>query len=310
MKPFLTIFTATKAFTNPHINIIQRNALHSWQALGPEVEVLVMGREEGQADVCREFGIRHVEVAHSPEGTPLLDDMFCKAQELTASQVFAVFNADVITLPDFLDTSHILFELGKPFVAFSTRYDLDVTQELDFNPGWDERIWQMVKEKGTLHPPVGSDYFLFRRGMLLDIPPFTIGRSGWDNWMIFNSRQKGWLTVNTSGQINIVHQNHDYSHLPGNKPPYRLPETLRNVKMAGGRRVIFMISDCSHRMKDGKLTPPERGWKRFWREVEIFPLVKLRSKALGNLIFAIFHPVKAFDEARYWLYKKIKGIKD
>jgi len=35
----LAIFTAPKPFTNPHIRIIQRNAIRSWQALGDEVEV-------------------------------------------------------------------------------------------------------------------------------------------------------------------------------------------------------------------------------------------------------------------------------
>ena len=33
---FLTIFTAPKPFTDPHINLIQRNALRSWLALGPD----------------------------------------------------------------------------------------------------------------------------------------------------------------------------------------------------------------------------------------------------------------------------------
>ncbi len=34
MPPALTLFTAPKPFTNPHIALIQRNAFRSWQALG------------------------------------------------------------------------------------------------------------------------------------------------------------------------------------------------------------------------------------------------------------------------------------
>ena len=45
--PLITLFTAPKPFTNPHIALIQRNALRSWQALGTEVEVLLIGQEEG-----------------------------------------------------------------------------------------------------------------------------------------------------------------------------------------------------------------------------------------------------------------------
>ena len=43
---FLTIFTAPKPFTNPHINIIQRNAIQSWMRL-KDVEVLLIGDEAG-----------------------------------------------------------------------------------------------------------------------------------------------------------------------------------------------------------------------------------------------------------------------
>ena len=54
----LTIFTAPKPFTNPHIDLIQRNAIRSWVALGPEVEVLLIGEEEGLAEAARELGVR------------------------------------------------------------------------------------------------------------------------------------------------------------------------------------------------------------------------------------------------------------
>ena len=41
---FLTIFSAPKKFTDPHIDIIQRNAIQSWQHLGPDVEVILAWR--------------------------------------------------------------------------------------------------------------------------------------------------------------------------------------------------------------------------------------------------------------------------
>ena len=56
---FLTVFTAPKPFTNPHINNIQRNAIQSWIHLGSEVEVLLMGNEQGMAEVASEFNLCH-----------------------------------------------------------------------------------------------------------------------------------------------------------------------------------------------------------------------------------------------------------
>jgi hypothetical protein len=39
-------------------------------------------------------------------------------------------------------------------------------------------------------------------------------------------------------------------------------------------------------------------WQKLLREVEIFPLVRLRSMTLGQLSFALFHPRKAWAELR------------
>ena len=43
----LTIFTAPKPFTDPHIALIQRNAILSWLHLGPRVAVILLGEELG-----------------------------------------------------------------------------------------------------------------------------------------------------------------------------------------------------------------------------------------------------------------------
>ncbi len=56
---FLTIFTAPKPFTNPHIAVIQRNALQAWTRL-EDVEVLLIGDEPGIPETAREMGIRNV----------------------------------------------------------------------------------------------------------------------------------------------------------------------------------------------------------------------------------------------------------
>ena len=68
----LTIFTAPKPFTNPHIATIQRNAIRSWLAL-PEVEVVLIGEEAGMAEVAVELGVRHIpDVKRNASGTPLM----------------------------------------------------------------------------------------------------------------------------------------------------------------------------------------------------------------------------------------------
>ncbi len=51
----LTIFTAPKPFSDPHINVIQRNAIQSWLHLGNEVEVLLIGNEAGMHELAEKL---------------------------------------------------------------------------------------------------------------------------------------------------------------------------------------------------------------------------------------------------------------
>ena len=74
--PLLTLFTAPKPFTDPHIDTIQRNALRSWLQL-PDVEVLVVGQEPGLAETADELGLKHLPaVARNQWGTPLVSSIF------------------------------------------------------------------------------------------------------------------------------------------------------------------------------------------------------------------------------------------
>ena len=77
--------------------------------------------------------------------------------------------------------------------------------------------------------------------------------------------------------------------------------------MGGGRRTIFNLTDATHRLMDGTLEKKPLDKASFWREVEIFPLIGLRSRALGWLSFAIFHPQKAMTEFKEIVVRTIRA---
>ncbi len=84
----LTIFTAPKPFVDPHIQVIQRNALKNWLALGDEVQVLVIGDEPGIAEVSSELGVRHIPgVKCNVQGTPLISSIFSTLLERQAQHL-------------------------------------------------------------------------------------------------------------------------------------------------------------------------------------------------------------------------------
>ncbi len=305
--PLLTLFTAPKPFTNPHIDLIQRNALRNWQALGEDVKVVVIGDEPGIAEACSETGVQHLpEVRCNDLGTPLISSIFELGRQVNESPFLAYVNADILILPDMLASLKRVSEQFSAFLIVGQRWDLDVTKPLDFSTGWVERLRARLLRDGSLHGKAGSDYFIYPRACFKDIPNFAVGRAGWDNWMIYQARWQHCPVVDATAAVTIIHQNHDYSHLPGGQSHYKLPETDANIRLAGGRRTIFRLHDVSHVFDGGTVSRKPLGWAGFWREVEIFPLVGLRSKVLGWLAFALFPPFKAFKEVKGWLSYKLK----
>ena len=315
----LTIFTAPKPFTNPHIAMIQRNAIRSWKILGvssgeagsataghlDRVEVVLIGEEEGLAEAALELGVTHLpDVRRNSLGTPLISSMFDLARQSNASPLLCCINTDIILLPGFVETAQKIAAQATQFLLVGQRWDLDVLEALDFSTGWEEQLRSRLRSNGKLHPRGGSDYFVYPRSCFEHIPEFAIGRAGWDNWMIYEARQRSWPTIDATAAIDIIHQSHDYSHLPNGQPHYRLPETFENTRLAGGKRHIFHLVDCDLSVKDGKLAPYPASWEKFWREVEIFPLVRLHSEGLGKLFYALFHPIKAYRDLRTWLKER------
>jgi hypothetical protein len=305
--PFLTIFTAPKPFTDPHIGLIQRNAIRSWVALGSEVQVLLMGDEPGMEAAAAELEVLQVsDVERNEQGTPLVSSIFAQARGFDQTPYLAYVNADILLFTDLLDATRTTSDRGTPFLIVGQRWDLDLADPLELEPGWQGRLRQRTLEKGRLHPAGGSDYFVFPRECYEDVPPFAIGRAGWDNWMIYHARREGWPVVDATASVLIVHQSHDYGHLPGGQPHYRLPESQRNVELAGGRRVIFSLQDATHQLVDGSIQPIRLGWGGLLRRAETFPIVGLGSPGLAQVTFALLHPIRAFQEFQGWIRGKAR----
>jgi hypothetical protein len=284
--PLITVFSAPKPFTNPHIASIQRNAIVSWMEL-PDVSVILLGDEPGLAEICAELGVTHLrEIPRSPSGAPLMDAMFRLAREASSTPLYAIVNADVILLDDFVETAKKVSAQSEKFVLMGQRWDLDQSDLLDFSAGWQERLRSKVKSQGELHRPAGSDYFLFPNSCYTNLPAFIIGRAGWDNWMIYHARKSGFPAIDATADVMIIHQNHDYSHLPGGQPHYKHPETDENIRLAGGRAVTrFTLLDTDKRLVDGRILPQKLDRARLWRRIESWPLLALNSARLSNMVW-------------------------
>ncbi|MBN2550288.1 MAG: hypothetical protein JXB15_14080, partial [Anaerolineales bacterium] len=118
---------------------------------------------------------------------------------------------------------------------------------------WEQRLQADVQARGKLHPPQGSDYFVYPPEVFIHIPDFAVGRAGWDNWMIYHARRQGWKVIDGTPSLMVVHQNHDYSHLPGGRPHYDLQESQHNMALGGGLAHMYMILDADYQFINGRI---------------------------------------------------------
>lgn len=295
----LAIFTAPKSFSNPHIRTIQRNAIRSWKALGDAVEIWLVGDEEGVAETATEFAVGFIpDVERNSAGTPRIDSIFNTVQDRSNAPFFCYVNADILLFPDLLITLDLTRNNYERFLLIGQRWDVSITTELEIHPGWETDFIPACLERARLHTAVGSDYFVFPRNEFKDIPPFAVGRAGWDNWMIFQARRLKMAVINATGGVTAIHQNHDFSHLPGGKIHRKQPESLANLTMAGGRERMFTLYDTNKRISAGKIMNPPFSRERLIREISLFPLLNLKSPKLARFFYTILNPVQAMKDRK------------
>ena len=230
----LTFFTAPKPFTG-EFAVIQRNAMRSWAKL-PDCEILVFGEEEGFDAITAELGATRLpNIARSPQGTPLVGDMFAQARTAGRHPVLCFANADVIFTSSLLGAVQRVAR--RQFVLVGQRWDLDVREEVVFEGDWEAALLRRARRDGTLHPPAGSDYFAYPRDVDWQMPPFAVGRVGWDNWTLRRARQLSLEVIDATRVVDAIHQNHAYS--PAQHPAEQglplTPEAAENMRLAEGR---------------------------------------------------------------------------
>jgi hypothetical protein len=243
----LTIFSCPKPFRG-HANIIQRNAVQSWQRLGPEVEVILLGDEEGTSEVAKEFGIQHIpDVTRNDFGTPLISSLFEEAQVKAKYDRMCYVNADIILMSNFTRAvKRVVVEMDRSLMV-GRRWNLDLKEPLDFSTNWEEWLLSRVERQGKLYYHFAIDYFVYPKGIWGKIPPFAVGRPGWDNWVLFRARRENIPVVDLTKAVTVIHQNHDYSHHPGGwAGAMKGEESKQNIQLAGEVGHAYSLLDAQY----------------------------------------------------------------
>ena len=247
----ITFFTTGKPFRG-HDGIIQRNALKSWTLLHPDVEIILFGDEDGAAEVCAEYGLRHEpHVERYESRLPYVNYMFARAQQIARHDYVCYANCDIVLLKDFLAAFEKALAWRDRFLMVAQRWDTDVTKPIDFsNRDWAKDLRQLAVTTGQLQLPHCIDFFVFPRGLYDDVPPLTVGYSYWDHWMVWKALSTGCPVLDASRFIVPVHQNHAYTTTPErSKGSNTEPLALRNFELSGSGKHLRYILDASHKLE-------------------------------------------------------------
>ncbi len=291
----LTIFAMPKAFAG-HTAIIQKNAIRSWARLTPRPEILLFGDESGIREMAEEVGARHIpQVDRNEFGTPLVNKLFEAAEALASHSLLAYVNADMILFQSFADGVQKVRGEWSEFLLVGQRWDLTVLHEIDFDhPRWAWLLQKQMEEHAMLHAECGLDYFVFPQGLYREIPPFAIGRTAWDNWLVMAPHTYGAAVVDGTEFITVVHQDHDYGHVAGGREEaWSGVEAERNRVLVGHTDNSARTSGATWALnREGTLVrmPPRQPWhltalykdeRAAWLLKQTAPLVEAGQYALA-----------------------------
>jgi hypothetical protein len=266
----IAFFTIPKPFAG-HIGVIQRNAVASWTRLG---DVLLFGDEHGVAEAAAETGARHVpEIALNEHGTPLLSDAFAQAERLTDAGTLCFVNADIVLMRDVADAAA---RVEPPSLLVGESWNVDMPEPLEFDASWEARVRALPRRRRGAD---AIDWFVYSRGLYHDMPPFAIGRTAFDNWLIWKARESGATVVDATPVVLALHQGHDYAHAGSLEQIRSGPEAARNRELAGGKSQLFSRFDATHRLTRRGLVPNPLAWRRVGEKTRR-ALYKLRHRVL------------------------------
>jgi hypothetical protein len=250
----ITFLSSPKAWVGA-ATVQQENAVRNWLSLHPENEVILYGNAPGTLDACQRLGVRHApNVAATPKGIPYFGAIADHAAHHARHDFQVYVNCDILLRRDLLTAA-----ASVPWRRF-----LMIGQRIDLPEGEPQRpdlvqddAWATSLASGgrlTLHPPAGSDYFGFRRGMWQEIPAITIGRGAYDNALIAWCLLRGIPVIDATLSVTAFHQSHGYGHVDGGRQEIFLgPEAEGNLAICRCLGMNPTVEDATWVCRAGRL---------------------------------------------------------
>ena len=247
----IAFVTIPKPFTGD-TSTIQRNAIASWLQVAPDVSVLLIGDEPGMGEAAKSLGVRQLEpVARTDQGTPRLDSALALAAEHAAGRLLCYVNADILLPPSLAFAAAASGRRSDRFLVIGECWNARVEGPLAAG----SLDWAALLRGSRKRGADALDYFLFSPGIFAEIPAFAIGRTVWDNWLVWKARSEGAMVVDATSVVKAIHQDHAYGHIGSLAKVRDGPEAAENRRLAGGRGHLYSRYDATHRLLRSGLVP-------------------------------------------------------
>lgn len=257
----IDLFTTPKPFTGLTATH-QANALRSWRGCPQVRRIFVFGAVSGETDSIAESRSEVIlDVECTENGLPSIRSMFEIAAERSEADLLMFTNADMIYLPVFFNgVEACATAAGQRYLLVGSRMDFDSEEAFSFASADEVASFERrAAMTARIHPPAGSDYFIFPRRQYLEnrLPDLWIGRGGWDLYMVYHAKKHGIPTVDLTPSVMGFHQNHDYG-LRGKEAgiPYdQDPQAAYNLSLlpAGVPWSNWTLRGCAKEWKAGGL---------------------------------------------------------
>lgn len=255
----LSIFGCPKGFDDPHIAVIQTNAIQSWLHLDPNVQVILLGDDPGVADAAQHFGVEHIPgITLTASGRPMYDSLFATARNVARHTLLAYVNADILLPPGFLHVIRRVDHELDVWMLTGQRWNLDLDTLVDYsNKEWVDTLRSQAARSGFVQPVWSMDYFVFTAPLYANVPPFVLGAQLTDIWMVYAARMMGAAVVDATLEVTAFHQNHDFAHYTGgvrsrHDTTAKINEQLANQE---GMNRMYTLLDGTHQLNDNRLVP-------------------------------------------------------
>lgn len=239
----ITFLSSPKPFTGI-AKSIQLNAIRSWMKVHPKAEVILYGEAEGALAVCRDLRIKHVaDIDATDSGIPFFGAIAEHARLNAANEIQIYLNCDILVMPSIISCIRCIS--FPRFLMVGQRIDLHEGVRIEMDQPISLETLTNLANFGqiSLHPPSGSDYFIFPRGIWTGLPQVVIGRAGYDGALIAFCLRRGIPIVDATLSVLALHQYHDYGHVSGGaRSVQQGKHALQNLRLHG---IVHSAPTCS-----------------------------------------------------------------